>query len=125
MLDRFATRRSVLGQTLGAAAALLAAACSAPTPSGSQPTGGAQPTKPADAATAAAPAAAGANPVTIRAHMVQKQDVSDWIQTAMNQDIDGFKANNPNINIQLELVPGFTSGIHSQDPLPGGWWAVR
>jgi hypothetical protein len=27
----------------------------------------------------------------------------------MNQDIGGFKANNPNINIQLELVPGFTA----------------
>ena len=41
--------------------------------------------------------------------MVQKQDVSDWIQTAMNQDIGGFKASNPNVTIQLELVPGFTA----------------
>ena len=41
--------------------------------------------------------------------MVQKQDVSDWIQTAMKQDIDGFKAKNPNIDLQLELVPGFTT----------------
>jgi Bacterial extracellular solute-binding protein len=103
MASNVLTRRSVLGQTLGAAAAVLAAACTAPTP------GAPEPTKPANAATAAAPAAANANPVTIRAHMVQKQDVSDWIQTAINQDIDGFKAKNPNITIQLELVPGFAA----------------
>jgi len=102
MARKYVTRRSALGQTLGAAAAVLAA-CSAPTP------GPAAPTKPAEAAKAAAPAAAGAQPVTIRAHMVQKQDVSDWIQTAMTQDIDGFKAKNPNIDLQLELVPGFTT----------------
>ena len=45
--------------------------------------------------------------------MVQKQDVSDWIQTAMKQDIDGFKAKNPNIDLQLELVPGFTTVTNS------------
>jgi len=109
MGSKFVTRRSALGQTFGVAAALLAAACSAPSPSPAAPTSPAAPAKPAEAPQAAAPAAAGAQPVTIRAHMVQKQDVSDWIQTAMKQDIDGFKAKNPNIDLQLELVPGFTT----------------
>jgi hypothetical protein len=98
--SRIVTRRTILGQTLGAAAAVLAA-CSAPSQSP------AAPTKPAEAPQAAAPAAPGGQTVTIRAHMVQKQDVSDWIQTAMTQDIDGFKAKNPNIDLKLELVPGF------------------
>jgi multiple sugar transport system substrate-binding protein len=106
MASRILTRRSALGQALGAAAAVVAAACSAPTTPSSS--GSAQ--QPTQAANAAAtPAAAGGQPVTIRAHMVQKQDVSDWIQTAISQDIDGFKAKNPNINLQLELVPGFTT----------------
>ena len=39
--------------------------------------------------------------------MVKKQDVSDWIETAMKQDIDGFQAKNPGIKINLDLVPGF------------------
>lgn len=71
----------------------------------------------APAAPAAAPAAeggeaapaAGAEKVTVRAHMVQKQDVSDWIQAGLDQDIDGFVANNPNIEVALETVPGWTA----------------
>ncbi len=113
MATKCVTRRSVLGQTLGAAAAIVAA-CSAPAASPASQTNPAKPAEttqaqPASATTAAAPAAAGGSVVTIRAHMVQKQDVSDWIKTAMDQDIDGFKAKNPNINLQLELVPGFTT----------------
>jgi multiple sugar transport system substrate-binding protein len=99
------SRRTVLGQTLGVAAALLTAACAAPASTPAAPAAA----KPTDAPKAAAPAAAGAAMVTIRAHMVKKQDVSDWIETAMKQDIDGFKAKNPNIDLQLELVPGFAA----------------
>src|SRR5919199_3015849 len=107
MASRILTRRSALGQALGAAAAVVAAACSAPTTPSSSGSAQQQPTQAPNVA--ATPAAAGGQPVTIRAHMVQKQDVSDWIQTAISQDIDGFKAKNPNINLQLELVPGFTT----------------
>lgn len=52
------------------------------------------------------PAAAGA--VEVRAHMVKKQDVSDWIQTGWDKDIDGFRSKNPDINLKLETVPGWT-----------------
>jgi hypothetical protein len=65
---------------------------------------------------AAAPAAGGekaaapsAAKTTIRAHMVKKEDVSDWIQMGLDQDIDGFKSKNPNIEIALETIPGWTA----------------
>jgi hypothetical protein len=52
----------------------------------------------APAAPAAAPAASGGEAAapttekaTIRAHMVEKQDVSGWIQMGLDQDIDGFR----------------------------------
>ena len=38
----------------------------------------------------AAAAPSGAK-TTIHAHMVEKQDVSGWIQMGLDQDIDGFK----------------------------------
>lgn len=68
------------------------------------------------AAPSAAPAASGgeaapagsAEKVAIHAHMVQKQDVSDWIQAGLDQDIDGFVTNNPNLEVVLETVPGWT-----------------
>ncbi len=53
-------------------------------------------------------AAADAEMVTVRAHMVQKQDVSDWIQIGLDTDIDGFKEKNPNIELVLETIPGWT-----------------
>src|SRR5690606_24408995 len=46
--------------------------------------------------------------VEVHAHMVQKQDVSDWIQAGLDQNIDGFKDNHPNIEVVLETVPGWT-----------------
>src|SRR5207253_649508 len=110
VMSKVLTRRSALGQTLGLAAGLIAAACSAPASTPAAPTSAAPAAaKPTDAPKAAAPAAGTAAMVTIRAHMVKKQDVSDWIETAMKQDIDGFKAKNPNIDLQLELVPGFAA----------------
>ncbi|HZQ99123.1 MAG TPA: extracellular solute-binding protein [Chloroflexota bacterium] len=129
MISRTFSRRRLLGLSL-AAVALAACSAPAPTQAPAQPTqapkpAAAEPTKPAAAAGAApaatsapaatgAPAAAGApaagaKQVEIRAHMVKKQDVSDWIETAMKQDIDGFQAKNPNIKITLELVPGFAA----------------
>ena len=48
-------------------------------------------------------------PVTIRVHCVKKEDVSDWIQMGLDQDIDGFKAKNPKITVTLETIPGWTA----------------
>jgi ABC-type glycerol-3-phosphate transport system substrate-binding protein len=47
--------------------------------------------------------------IELRAHMVQKQDVSDWIEIGLQQDIDGFKEKNPNIKVSLETIPGWTA----------------
>jgi ABC-type glycerol-3-phosphate transport system substrate-binding protein len=62
---------------------------------------------PAASSGEAAPAA-GAERTQVRAHMVQKQDVSDWIQAGLDQDIDGFVSNNPDIELVLETIPGWT-----------------
>ena len=51
----------------------------------------------------------GKEKATVRAHMVQKQDVSDWIQMGLDNDIDGFVSDNPDIEVQLETVPGWTA----------------
>ena len=71
----------------------------------------AQPTQPAASAATEAPQAQppSGQPVVIRAHMVKKEDVSDWIDMGLTQDIDGFKANNPNITVKLETIPGWTA----------------
>jgi multiple sugar transport system substrate-binding protein len=70
----------------------------------------------APAAPAAAPAASGGEAAapttekaTIRAHMVEKQDVSGWIQMGLDQDIDGFKTANPDVEVTLETIPGWTA----------------
>jgi len=55
---------------------------------------------------AAAPSAA---KVEIRIHSVKKEDVSDWIQTGLDTNIDGFKDKNPNITVKLETIPGWTA----------------
>lgn len=59
-----------------------------------------------DAPVAEAPAK---GPVTVRVHSVKKEDVSDWIQMGLDQDIDGFKAKNPDITVELETIPGWTA----------------
>jgi ABC-type glycerol-3-phosphate transport system substrate-binding protein len=41
--------------------------------------------------------------------MVAKQDVSDWIQAGLDQDIDGFVTNNPDVELVLETIPGWTA----------------
>ncbi len=46
--------------------------------------------------------------VTLVAHMVQKQDVSDWIQTGLDGNIGGFNDDNPGVTVELETVPGWT-----------------
>lgn len=90
------SRRAFLAGVGATAFGVTLAAC-APAPSGAPAaTGGeAQP-------------AAGAEKVQIRAHMVQKQDVSEWIQAGLDQDIDGFVTNNPDIEVTLETIPGWT-----------------
>jgi len=50
-----------------------------------------------------------AEKVQVRAHMVEKQDVSAWIQMGLDQDIDGFVASNPDIEVVLETIPGWTA----------------
>ena len=59
------------------------------------------------------PAAAG-RPVDLRVHLVKKSDVSDWIETGLQQDIDGWKQKHPNINVILETVAGFTAEFNPQ-----------
>jgi ABC-type glycerol-3-phosphate transport system substrate-binding protein len=108
--------RGTLIGGLGIAALPVLAACSAaapaaPTqaPAAAAPAAAAAPT--ATAATQAAPAAAAApsgQAVTLRVHMVKKSDVSDWIDTGLKSNIDGFKDKNPNLTVNLETVPGWT-----------------
>ncbi len=103
MSSKRLSRRTFLTLTGVASAGALLAAC-AP----SQTTAPAATTAAnADAAPTAQPPAQG--PVEIRAHMVKKQDVSDWIELGLKQYIDGFKAKNNHINIKLETIPGWTA----------------
>jgi ABC-type glycerol-3-phosphate transport system substrate-binding protein len=69
---------------------------------------GGAPAAPAASGGEAAPAA-GSEKTTVRAHMVEKQDVSQWIQAGLDQDIDGFVTNNPDIELVLETIPGWTA----------------
>lgn len=89
------SRRAFLAASGATMAGVLMAAC-APAPAAA----------PSAPASGAAPAAA---KTVVRAHMVQKQDVSDWIQMGLTQDIDGFVSDNPDIDLQLETVPGWTA----------------
>jgi len=88
------SRRAFLAAAGSTGAALALAACAAP--------GG------APAASNEGAAAPDGEKIIIRAQMVQKQDVSDWIQMGLDQDIDGFVSNNPDIQIELETTPGWT-----------------
>jgi maltose-binding protein MalE len=90
------SRRAFLAAAGTTAIGVALAACAPPQPAAS---GGQQ-------QQAAAPSAA---KTTIRAHMVKKEDVSDWIQMGLDQDIDGFKSKNPNIEVALETIPGWTA----------------
>lgn len=97
------SRRKFLATTGTAMGAALLAACAppaaAPAPSAKSAAATEQPK-------AAAPAEA---VVTLRAHMVKKSDVSDWIQVGLDKDIDGFTQKNPNIKVSLETIPGWTA----------------
>jgi ABC-type glycerol-3-phosphate transport system substrate-binding protein len=99
------SRRQFLAVTGALSAGALLAACTpaaTPAPAATQAAA-------APAATQAPAVAPNAGAITIRAHMVKKSDVSDWIQMGIDQDIDGFKAKNPNITIKLETIPGWTA----------------
>lgn len=79
----------------------LGAALAACAPAGTTPAG---PATSGDSS--AAPAA---EKTVVRAHMVEKQDVSAWIKMGLEQDIDGFVSNNPDIELTLETIPGWTA----------------
>lgn len=89
------SRRAFLAAAGSTSLGLALAACAAP---GAAPAGG--------ESSAASP---DGEKITIRAHMVEKQDVSDWIQTGLDTDIDGFVSNNPDIEVVLETTPGWTA----------------
>ena len=91
------SRRTFLAAAGATAGATLLAACAAP---------GGAPAASSGAQQAAAPSGA---KVEIRAHMVKKEDVSDWIQTGLDTNIDGWKDKNPNIDLKLETIPGWTA----------------
>ncbi len=92
------SRRQFLAMSSSVAfgAALAACAPAASTPSEPASSGGGS----------AAPAVEKA---VVHAHMVEKQDVSAWIQMGLDQDIDGFVSNNPDIELTLETIPGWTA----------------
>jgi ABC-type glycerol-3-phosphate transport system substrate-binding protein len=95
--ERLLTRRQFLvaagGTAMGAA---LLAACAPAAPGAAPAAGGAKP-------------AGSAEKIDVHAHMVKKEDVSDWIQMGLDQNIDGFKDKNPNLNIVLDTIPGWTA----------------
>ncbi len=96
--SRLSRRAFLAGMGVTTFSAAFLAACGTPAaPSAAPATEGGE----------AAPAGS-AEKVEVHAHMVQKQDVSDWIQAGLDQNIDGFKDNNPNIEVVLETVPGWT-----------------
>jgi len=126
------SRRSVLkGALIGGVVVPLLAACSggstatpttvpaaaaggataAPTPASAAASSSSAATPTTAAASNAAPAAQGASSgakVQIRAHMVKKSDVSDWIAQGLKANIDGFNDKHPNLTITLETIPGWT-----------------
>lgn len=119
------SRRSILKGSLLSGLAVVAvpllAACSGASTPAAEPTAApsgqsaapapAEATKPAAAATSApaSQAPASGQAVTIRAHMVKKDDVSDWIETGLKANIDGFKDKHPELTIKLETIPGWTA----------------
>ncbi len=94
-LNRLSRRQFLIMGASATAGAALLAACSTTAPNA-----------PADASGDAA--APGSEAVTLVAHMVQKQDVSDWIQTGLDGNIGGFNDDNPNVTVELATVPGWT-----------------
>lgn len=90
------SRRRFLQVTGGAVGTTLLAACTPTTPGAPASSGGGE-------------AAPEGEAITLVAHMVQKQDVSDWIQTGLDTNIDGYSESNPNVSVELETVPGWTN----------------
>jgi len=91
-----------------------AAASQAAAPTAAPAKAAAPTTAPAAKATVATQSAPAANvapagqKVEIRAHMVKKSDVSDWIAEGLKQNIDGWSTKHPNITVKLETIPGWT-----------------
>ena len=122
-VQKLTNRREFLRLSALGAGAAIVAACAPAAPPTPTPAPAAKPTeapKPAAAAPTTAPASA-AKPTTapaaavkpagqaieIRAHMVKKSDVSDWIDKGLQQNIDNWK--DRNITVKLETIPGWTA----------------
>ncbi|MGH2371571.1 MAG: ABC transporter substrate-binding protein, partial [Chloroflexota bacterium] len=94
------TRRQAITRFSGTAVAFMGvagAACAGP----AAPSDGAAP-------------AASSRPANLRVHVVKKTDVSDWIELGLQQDIDGWKTKNPNIDVTLELHGTWTNEYFPQ-----------
>ena len=98
--SKMLSRRTFL-TALGATSVGAALAACAPAAPGAAPA--------ASSGSSDAAPAASAEKVQVRAHMVEKQDVSAWIQMGLDQDIDGFVSSNPDIEVVLETIPGWTA----------------
>ncbi len=116
---RLSRRGALRGLVLVGASALVApvlAACGGASAPATPPANPAPTTAPAQAtpttasqATPAAKSGTSGQAVTVRAHMVKKSDVSDWIEAGLKANIDGFKDKHPNLTINLETIPGWTA----------------
>lgn len=97
------SRRSFLRFSALAAGAGALAACSPAMQTAAPPAEGGE-SAPAEASGGSAPAG---DAVKVRVHCVKKEDVSDWVQMGLDQDIDGFKDKFPKIEVVLETIPGW------------------
>lgn len=94
------SRRTFLKASALAASAGVLAACTPPAAT--------QAPAPAEGGEAAPEGEAPAGDAAkVRIHCVKKEDVSDWIQMGLDQNIDGFKDKNPKIEVVLETIPGW------------------
>src|SRR5688500_3998506 len=80
-------RRFVWGAAAGTVG-VLAAACGGPTP--------------------------GTQPARRSVHVVKTTDAADWIETRLQEDIDGIKKKNPTLQITLELHGAWTDTYFPQ-----------
>lgn len=100
------TRRSFIAMAgMSASAAMLAACAPKPTPVPTPAPKAEAPKAEAPKATEA-PKAAPKPAGKLMVQITQKQDVSEWLQ----QNLDDFKAKQPDIQVEIEAIPGWTSG---------------
>jgi len=94
---------------MGAGAALVLAACAAPAAPTATPAPAAPAAKATDApAAAAATKAPAAQVQEIHVYAIDRDQDGAWYKKAYADDVDGFKTKNPNIKVDLQLIPGYT-----------------